>query len=114
MKFKNYLSNDIKKFRKLNVGITNDNSEEKIVRKIGEKYHIKNEVIELIEEMNNLLGKKKIKIGFTYDLLESEKIEEKFKNVNKRKIEVLKIKFFESNSFLSEMKRELEKKLTEI
>jgi hypothetical protein len=111
MKFKNYLNKDVESFRKLNVSIITDNSEEELVHKIEKKYGLKNEVIDLIENMNKLLGKKKI--GFTYDLLESDKIEKELKNINKRRMNILKIKFFESNSFLSEMKSELEKKLAE-
>ena len=110
MKFKNFVDHDIEEFRKLNVGII-EKSEEELVRKIEEKYGIRNETITLISELNKLLGKKKF--GFTFDLIESNKIDKEVKKLNKKKLEAIKMKFFESNSFLSEMKRELENKLKE-
>ena len=106
MKFKSFIDSDIEDFRKLNVGIVK-NSKEELVRKIQEKFHIKNEVVELLDDINILLGNKK-KVGFT---LETESIEKRIKFLNKKKIEAVKLKLFESNSFLSEMKRELEEKL---
>ena len=108
MKFKNFVDHDIEEFRKLNVGIVKE-SEDELVRKIKEKYGIRNEAVELIHELNKLLGKKKF--GFTFDLLESDKIDKEVKKLNKKKLEAIKMKFFESNSFLTEMKRELEEKI---
>jgi hypothetical protein len=109
MKFKNFIDSDIEDFRKLNIGLVKESKDE-LVRKIEEKFDIRNETVDLINTLNNLLGKKKF--GFTLDLLESN-IEKKIKKFNKKKIDTIKMKFFESNSFLSEMKRELEEKLTE-
>ena len=107
-KFKNFIDSDIEDFRKLNVGIVEE-SRDDLVRKIEEKYGLRNESVDLLNDLNRLLGKKKF--GFTFDLLESNKIEKKIKKLNKKKLETIKMKFFESNSFLSEMKRELEEKL---
>jgi hypothetical protein len=108
MQFKSFIDSDIEDFRKLNIGIV-DNSKEELVRKIQEKFGIKNEVVGLMDDINILLGKK-TKVGFAF---ETENLEKKIKRLNKRKLEAVKIKLFESNSFLSEMKRELEKKLSE-
>ena len=108
MKFKFFIDSDIIDFRNLNVGIARDSKEE-LVRKIQEKYGIKNEVIEIIDDINILLGKK-TKVGFTF---ESNNIEKEIKKLNKKKMDVIKLKLFESNSFLSNMKMELEKKLSE-
>ena len=108
MKFKNFIDHDIEDFRKLNVGIVEESKEE-LVRKIEEKYGIRNEAIDIIDDLNKLLGKKKF--GFTFDLLESNKIDKEVKKINKKRLEAIKMKFFESNSNLSEMKRELEEKL---
>ena len=108
MKFKNFIDTDIEEFRKLSIGFVEE-SKDDVVRKIEEKYGIRNETVDLISDLNKLLGKKKV--GFTYDLLESDKIEKEIKRLNKRTRDAVKIKFFESNSFLSEMKRELEEKL---
>lgn len=108
MKFKNFVDNDIEEFRKLNIGIVEESKDE-LVRKIEEKYGIRNETVDLINDINKLLGKKKF--GFTYDLLESDKIEKEIKRLNKKVRDAVKMKYFESNSFLSEMKRELEEKL---
>jgi hypothetical protein len=109
MKFKSFIDSDIEDFRKLNIGIVDDSKDE-LVRKMVEKYGIKNKTIELIDDINILLGRNKnANVGFT--LAESGKIERKIKRLNKRKLEALKIKLFESNSFLSEMKRQLEEKL---
>ena len=110
MKFKNFVDHDLEEFRKLNVGLI-EKSEEELVRKIEEKYGIRNEAMSIITELNKLLGKKKF--GFTFDLIESSKIDKEVKKLNKKKLEAIKMKFFESNSFLSEMKRELENKLKE-
>ena len=107
MKFKSFIDSDIEDFRKLNIGIVEDSKDE-LVRKIEEKYGIRNETVDLIEDVNILLGRK-TKIGFT--LTETGAIEKKIKKLNKRKLEAIKIKLFESNSFLSEMKRQLEEKL---
>ena len=109
MKFKSFIDSDIEDFRKLNIGIVKDSKDE-LVRKIQEKYGINNETVDLIEDINILLGRK-TKIGFT--LAETGSIERKIKKLNKKKLEAVKIKLFESNSFLSEMKRQLEKKLKE-
>lgn len=108
MKFKSFIDSDIEDFRKLNIGIVN-NSKEELVRKIQEKYGIKNEVVGIIDDINILLGKK-VKVGFTF---KTDNIEEKIKKLNKKKIEAVKIKLFESNSFLSDMKTKLEKKLSD-
>ena len=108
MKFKKFIDSDIEDFRKLNISIV-EKSNDELVSKIGKKYGIKNEVIDLMDDINILLGKKS-KVGFT---LESYGIEKKISKLNKRKIEAIKIKLLESNSFLSDMKTELEKKLTE-
>jgi hypothetical protein len=110
MKFKSFIDSDIDDFRKLNIGIV-DESKDELVRKIEEKYGIRNETVGLIEDINNLLGRdyRKGKIGFT--LTETGSIERKIKRLNKRKLEAVKIKLFESNSFLAEMKRQLESKL---
>jgi hypothetical protein len=107
MKLKNFLDSDIEDFRKLNVGIVDDSREE-LVRKIEEKFNIKNETVDLIDDINKLLGKKKF--GFTFDSMESSQVDEAIKT-SKKRIDAIKLKFFESNSFLSEMKRELEQKL---
>lgn len=108
MKFKNFVDHDLEDFRKLNVGIVKE-SEDELVRKLKEKFGIRNEAVELINELNKLLGKKKF--GFTFDLIESNKIDKEVKKLNKKKLEAIKMKFFESNSFLTEMKRELEEKI---
>lgn len=107
MKFKSFIDSDIEDFRKLNISIV-EKSKDELVRKIEEKYGIKNEVMKTINDINILLGKKS-KVGFT---LETEDIEKKIKKLNKRKLEAIKIKLFESNSFLAEMKGELESKLS--
>ena len=107
-KFKNFIDSDIEDFRKLNVGIVEE-SRDDLVRKIEEKFELRNEAVDLLHDLNRLLGNKKF--GFTFDLLESNKIEKQIKKLNKKKLETIKMKFFESNSFLSEMKRELEEKL---
>lgn len=106
MKFKSFIDSDIEDFRKLNVGIVNDSKDE-LVRKIQEKFNIKNGVIEIMDDLNILLGNKE-KLGFA---IQTESIEKKIKRLNKKKIEAVKLKLFESNSFLSEMKRQLEEKL---
>jgi hypothetical protein len=107
MKFKSFIDSDIEDFRKLNIGIVEDSKEE-LVRKIEEKYGIKNEVVGIINDINILLGRK-TKVGFT---LEADSIEKRIKKLNKKKIEAVKIKLFESNSFLTEMKSQLERKLS--
>lgn len=107
MKFKSFIDSDIEDFRKLNIGIVEDSKEE-LVRKIEEKYGIRNEVVGIMDEINILLGRKE-KVGFTF---ETDNIERKIKKLNKKKLEAVKIKLFESNSFLTDMKRELERKLS--
>jgi len=108
MKFKSFIDSEIEDFRKLNIGIVKKSKDE-LVRKIEEKYGIKNDTINIINDINVLLGKK-IKVGFTF---EASNIEKKIKKLNKKKLEAIKIKLFESNSFLAEMKRELEKKINQ-
>jgi len=105
MKFKSFIDSDIEDFRKLNIGIVK-NSKDELVRKIQDKFDIKNDVVELIDDLNILLGNEKV--GFTF---ETASIETRIKKLNKKKIEAVKLKLFESNSFLSEMKRKLEEKL---
>jgi len=107
MKFKHFVDHDIEDFRKLNVGIVKE-SEAELVHKIEEKYGLSNNAVGLIKELNRLLGKKKF--GFTFDLVESSQIDREVK-ANKKRIETIKMKFFESNSSLSEMKRALEEKI---
>jgi hypothetical protein len=107
MKFKSFIDSDIEDFRKLNIGIVEDSKEE-LVRKIEEKYGIRNEVVGVMNDINILLGRKE-KVGFTF---ETANIERKIKKLNKKKLEAIKIKLFESNSFLTDMKRELERKLS--
>lgn len=109
MKFKSFIDSDIEDFRKLNISIVEDSKDE-LVRKIEEKYGIKNEAIGVMDEIAMLLGRK-AKVGFT--LLESDDIKKKIKKLNARKADAIKIKLFESNSFLTEMKKQLERKLSE-
>jgi hypothetical protein len=109
MKFKSFIDSDIEDFRKLNISIV-EKSKDEVVSKIEKKYGIKNEVIGIMNDINILLGRK-AKVGFT---LESDNIEKKIKKLNKKKLEAIKIKIFESNSFLTEMKKELEKKLSSV
>lgn len=109
MKFKSFVDSDIEDFRNLNISIV-ENSKDELVRKIEKKFGIKNETFGIIDDINILLGRKS-KVGFT---TESESIEKKIKKLNKKKFEAIKIKLFESNSFLTEMKKELEKKLSEV
>jgi hypothetical protein len=105
MKFKSFIDSDIEDFRKLNVGIVRKSKDE-LVRKIEEKYNIKNEFMELLEDINILLDNKKV--GFTF---ETDNIEKRIKNLNNKKKEAVKLKLLESNSFLAKMKTELEEKL---
>jgi hypothetical protein len=107
MKFKSFIDSDIEDFRKLNIGIVEDSKEE-LVRKIEEKYGIKNEVVGIMDDINVLLGRK-TKVGFTF---ETDNIEKKIKKLNRKKLEAVKIKIFESNSFLTNMKKELERRLS--
>lgn len=108
MKFKSFIDSDIEDFRKLNIAIVEESKDE-LVSKIEKKYGIKNEVIGIMNDINILLGRKS-KVGFT---LETDRIEKKIKKLNNKKLEAIKIKLFESNSFLTEMKKELERKLSE-
>jgi hypothetical protein len=108
LKFKSFIDSDIEDFRKLNISIV-EKSRDDLVDKIEKKYGIKNEVIGIIDDINLLLGRKS-KVGFT---LETDNIDKKIKKLNKKKLEAIKIKLFESNSFLTEMKKELERKLSE-
>ncbi len=108
MKFKSFIDSDIEDFRKLNIGIV-DSSKEELVRKIEEKYGVPNNVVSLMNDISMLLGRR-TKVGFAF---ETEDIEKRIKHLNKKKLEAVKLKLFESNSFLAEMKSELEKKLTE-
>jgi len=110
MKFKSFIDSDIEDFRKLNISIV-DKSKDDLVSKIQEKYGIKNEVVEIMNDINILLGRKqRTKVGFT---LETDNIEKKIKKLNKKKAEIIKLKLFESNSFLTNMKVELERKLSD-
>lgn len=106
MRLKSFIDSDIEDFRKLNVGIVKESKDE-LVRKIEEKFGIKNNIVSLLDDINILLGKDK-RVGFTF---EEEEI--KINKLNKNKLERVKLKLFESNSFLSEMKRQLERKLAE-
>lgn len=108
MKLKGYIDKDIKKFRRLNISIS-DKSEDEVVRKIEEKFGIRNETINLVDDLNKLLGRRK-KIGFTLESFNLENIEE-LKKIDKRRKEKIKLKLLESNSLLAEMKEELENKL---
>lgn len=108
MKFKSFIDSDIEDFRKLNISIV-EKSKDDLVSKIEKKYGIKNETIGIMSDINILLGRK-AKVGFT---LEADGIEKRIKKLNKKKLEAIKIKLFESNSFLTEMKKELERKLSE-
>jgi hypothetical protein len=107
--FKSFIDSDIEDFRKLNIGIV-EKSKDDLVRKIEEKYGIHNETVELIDDINILLDRK-TKVGFT--LSETKDLEKRIKKLNKRKLEAVKIKLFESESFLTEMKGQLEKKIKE-
>ena len=108
MRLKSFIDSEIEDFRNLNIGIVEDSKDE-LVRKIQEKYGIKNNVVSLMDDINKLLGRNK-RVGFT---LEADEVEKKINKLNKAKIENIKLKLMESNSFLSEMKRQLERKLLE-
>lgn len=108
MKFKNYLDKDLEEFRKLNIGIV-EKSEDELVRKIEEKYKLKNDTSKIIDSLNKLLGKKKL--GFTFESLNTKDLEKQIKNINNKRMEFLKLKILESNSSFAELKRQLELKL---
>ena len=107
MKFKSFIDTDIEEFRKLNIGIVKD-SEDELVRRIEEKFDLRNETVDLINDINRLIGKKKI--GFT---IEPDSIEEEIQKLTRKRSETVKLKLMESNSFLTRMKRELETRLNE-
>lgn len=107
MKFKKFIDSDIEDFRKLNIGIV-ENSKDELVHKIQEKFGIENNIMNIINDINILIGKRN-KVGFTF---ETDNIEKKINKLNNKKKKAIKIKLLESNSFLSEMKSKLEKKLS--
>lgn len=108
-KFKDFIDNDIEEFRKLNIGILEESKDE-LVSKIEKKYGLRNDSMELINDINKLLGKKKF--GFSSELLESDKLDKQLK-LSKKRRDAIKMKFFELNSTFSDIKTELERKLNE-
>ena len=108
MKFKSFIDSDIEDFRKLNIGIVKK-SQDELVRKIEEKFNLENPTVGLINDINRLIGKKAI--GFTK---RSGNIEKELSRLTRKRIETVKLKLMESNSFLAGMKRQVEESLEEM
>jgi hypothetical protein len=102
-KFKDFID-EIEEFRKLNIGIVKESKDE-LVRKIENKYGLRNDSMKLINDLNKLLSNKKF--GFTFELPESDRLDKEIK-LSKKRREAIKMKFFEINSSFSDIKRELE------
>ena len=109
MRFLKYIDNNIIKLKKLNIGLVSEKKEENknIINEIQKKLNLDNEIIEIVNSLNNELKKVyngKLKFDFCFEN------NNKINKINRKAINRIREKFFESNDKLSKIKKVIENK----
>ena len=112
MKFKDFLNEDVEKFRELKIGLVDKRKQEanEIVREVQQKFDLSTDLEKLIDELNDSLGNTYGgKFKFDYVLKDFKEID-KLK-INKNRKEKLKEQWFKKSSVLAKSQTEVERKL---
>lgn len=111
-KFKDYLNDDIKKFRELKVGLVRTPDSDEVVRRVKEEFDLGIDLLELKKELNSSLSKTYTgKFKFDYCLIEDINIERlKVKN-REEIINRLKEKVFKVSDSLAKSQTKVERKI---
>ena len=112
MKFKDYLNDDINKFRKMKVGLVRTPASDEVVRNVKEEFDLGVDLIELINELNSNLKKSYTgKFKFDFCLIEDINIKRlKIKN-REEIINRLKEKVFKVSDSLAKTQTKVERKI---
>lgn len=106
--------NKINLFREMNIGLVEEKTEnQKIIEEIENKFEIKTNLVNLIEEMNKNVGKLTNK-KLMYDFLTEDINVIKKAKLNKKKAERIQINCLKLNDYLCKIKDEVEEKLREV
>jgi len=112
MKFKDYLNDDINKFRELKVGLVKEPESDEVVRSVKEEFDLGIDLIELRNELNSSLSKNYTgKFKFDFCLIEDINIKRlKVKN-REEIINRLKEKVFKVSDSLAKTQTKVERKI---
>ena len=112
MKFKEFIEEDIKEFRKIKIGLIKNKSKKEVVSKISDKYNITKDIINEINSLNKELDKYyKGKFKFDFCLREDISIEcLRLKRENIK--DLFKEYIIKANDSFAKTKTELERKLS--
>jgi len=113
MKFKEFIDEDIKEFRKIKIGLLkNKSKEEVVVSKISDKYDIAKNIINEINSLNKELDKY-YKGKFKFDFCIREDISIECLRLKKENIkDLFKEYIIKANDSFAKAKTELERKLS--
>ena len=111
-KFKDYLNDDINKFRNLKVGLVRTRAGEEVVSRVKEEFDLGIDLIELINELNFKLKKSYTgKFKFDFCLIEDINIDRlKVKNRSEL-IDRLKEKVFKVSDSLAKSQTQVEREI---
>ena len=112
IKFKDYLNDDINKFRKLKVGLVRSQAGDEVICRIKEDFDLGIDLIELINELNLKLKKSYTgKFKFDFCLIEDINIDRlKVKNRSEF-IDRLKEKVFKVSDSLAKSQTQVEREI---
>jgi len=112
MKFKDYLNDDIKKFRELKVGLVKSSSDSEVVCRIKEDFDLGVDLLKLKEELNLALKKSYTgKFKFDFCLIEDINIDRlKVKNRDEF-LDRLKEKVFKMSDSLAKSQTKVEREI---
>lgn len=113
MRLKDYLSEDIKEFRRLRIGLVkNDTSKMDIISKISEEYALKQDLIDNINFLNNELSKH-YKGKFKFDFCLNEDVSIDCLRIKRESVkDIFKEHYIKVNDVFAKAKKELERKLS--
>jgi len=112
MKFKDYLNDDIKKFRELKIGLVKNSADTEVVRRIKDDFNLGVDLLELKEELNSTLKKRYTgKFKFDFCLIDDINIDRlKVKNKDDF-IDRMKEKVFKVSDSLAKSQTKVEREI---
>ena len=114
MRLKDYLSEDIKEFRRLRIGLVKNDAFSKmdIISKVSEEYALKQDLIDSINFLNSELSKH-YKGKFKFDFCLSEDVSIDCLRIKRESVkDIFKEYYIKVNDVFAKAKKELERKLS--
>ena len=112
IKFKDYLNDDIKKFRKLKVGLVRSQAGDEVVRRVKEEFDLGVDLLELRKELNSSLSKSYTgKFKFDFCLIEDINIDRLKVRNREEFITRFKEKVFKVSDSLAKSQTQVEREI---